>query len=56
MKDSPINEKSIDYKILKIIYLQGQGAVFVPSDFLNLGSRQAVDIALHRLVRKGTIR
>ncbi len=28
----------------------------VPSDFVDLGSRQAVDLALHRLVRKGTIR
>jgi hypothetical protein len=30
--------------------------VFVPTDFLGLGSREAVDIALHRLARKGTIR
>jgi hypothetical protein len=30
--------------------------VFVPSDFLDLGSREAVDLALHRLARKGTIR
>ena len=28
----------------------------IPADFLDLGSRQAVDLALHRLVRKGTIR
>jgi hypothetical protein len=30
--------------------------VFVPADFLDLGSRKAIDIALHRLARKGTIR
>jgi hypothetical protein len=30
--------------------------VLVPADFLDLGSRQAVDLALHRLVKKGTIR
>ena len=30
--------------------------MFVPADFLDLGSREAVDIALHRLARKGTIR
>jgi hypothetical protein len=30
--------------------------VFVPADFLDLGSREAVDTALHRLARKGTIR
>ena len=32
------------------------GAVFVPADFLDLGSRDAIDVALHRLARKGTIR
>ena len=30
--------------------------MFVPGDFLDLGSREAVDLALHRLARKGTIR
>ena len=30
--------------------------MFVPADFLAIGSREAVDIALHRLSRKGTIR
>jgi hypothetical protein len=30
--------------------------VFVPADFLEIGSRDAVDVVLHRLVRKGTIR
>lgn len=30
--------------------------MFVPADFLDLGSRQAVDLVLHRLVRKGLIR
>jgi hypothetical protein len=30
--------------------------VFVPTDFLDIGSRKAVDIALHRLSREGTIR
>ena len=30
--------------------------MFVPGDFLDLGSREAVDLALHRLTRKGTIR
>lgn len=48
--------KSIDTQILEAITIRGHGAVFVPTDFLDLGSRQAVDIALHRLVRKGTIR
>lgn len=56
MKDSPKKSKSIDYKILKAINVLGYGSVFVPTDFLSFGSRQAVDIVLHRLVRKGTIR
>lgn len=30
--------------------------MFVPADFVNIGSRDAIDVALHRLVRKGTIR
>ncbi len=48
--------QSIDYKILARIHGRGRGSVVVPSDFLDLGSRQAVDLALHRLVQKGTIR
>ncbi|WP_205679162.1 DUF6088 family protein [Aquisphaera insulae] len=30
--------------------------MLVPGDFLDLGSRQAVDVTLHRLAKKGTIR
>jgi len=48
--------QSIDSQILERIFSWGRGSVFVPSDFLDLGSRQAVDLALHRLARKGTIR
>jgi len=48
--------KSIDSQILKAINVRGHGAVFVPTDFLDLGSREAIDVVLHRLVRKGTIR
>ena len=48
--------QSIDSRILASIRGRGRGSVFVPADFLDLGSRQAVDIALHRLARKGTIR
>lgn len=47
---------SIDTQILKKITALGHGAVFVPTDFVSLGSRQTVDVVLHRLVRKGTIR
>lgn len=55
MNDSE-QTKSIDSKIVETINSWGHGAVFVPTDFLSLGSRQAVDVVLHRLVQKGTIR
>jgi hypothetical protein len=48
--------QSIESQTLARIRGDGPGSVFVPSDFLDLGSRQAVDLALHRLARKGTIR
>ena len=48
--------QSIDSKILSRIYGRGRGCVVTPGDFLDLGSRQAVDLALHRLVKKGTLR
>jgi hypothetical protein len=48
--------KSIDSQILTRIRGGGRGSVFVPGDFLDLGSRQAVDLALHRFVKSGTIR
>ena len=48
--------QSIDSRILATIYGRGRGSVFVPADFLKIGSREAVDVALHRLVKEGTIR
>ena len=48
--------QAIDSKILSRIYGRGKGCVFTPRDFLDLGSRQAVDLVLHRLVKKNTIR
>lgn len=56
MKRNLRNSNSIDCQILKAITSLGYGAVFVPTDFLGFGSRQAVDVVLHRLARKGTIR
>lgn len=56
MKKDQKKPNSIDHQILNAIITLGHGAVFVPTDFLGFGSRQAVDIVLHRLVRKGTIR
>src|SRR3954449_2726096 len=48
--------QNIESTILAAIRGRGRGSVFVPADFLELGSRAAVDVALHRLARKGTIR
>ncbi len=48
--------QSIDDKLLNRIYGRGRGCVVTPGVFLDLGSREAVDVALHRLVKKGTLR
>lgn len=48
--------QSIDSQVFAAIFGRGRGSVFVPADFLVLGSREAIDIVLHRLTRKGTIR
>src|ERR1700756_5141015 len=48
--------QSIDSRIVTRINRRGRGSVLVPGDFLDLGSREAVDLALHRLARKGMIR
>jgi hypothetical protein len=48
--------QSIDDKLLNRIYGRGRGSVVTPGDFLDLGSREAIDVALHRLVKKGTLR
>lgn len=42
--------------MLSRIYGRGRGSVFTPTDFLDLGSRSAVDLALWRLVKKGIVR
>lgn len=48
--------KSIINQIVSRIYGKGRGWVFTPNQFLDLGSRQAIGIALFRLQKKGTIR
>jgi Family of unknown function (DUF6088) len=52
-KKSP---NAIDSRMLAAIRSRGRGTVFVPSEFLDIGSREAIDVALHRLVREGKIR
>jgi hypothetical protein len=48
--------QSIENKMVRRILGMGKGAVFSPGTFLDLGSRRAVDIALHRLVKIGKVR
>ncbi len=50
------NAQPIDKSIVSRIYGNGRGWVFSPSQFLDLGGRTAVGVALHRLVKTGTIR
>lgn len=52
-KKSP---QAIESRILANIRRRGVGSVFIPADFLAFGSREAVDLALHRLARRGTVR
>mgnify|MGYP001765378548 CR=1 FL=1 len=56
MKGSQRKVQSTESQVLRRILGRGRGAVFVPAGFLDLGSRLAIDLALHRLVKKGTLR
>jgi hypothetical protein len=51
-----VSTQSIGKSITRRIYGHGRGGVFTPSNFLDLGSRGAVDLSLHRLTEAGTIR
>ena len=48
--------QSVEQKIVNYIYGKGRGWAFSPKDFSQFGSRGAIDISLHRLLKKGTIR
>ncbi len=48
--------KSVDSQLLGRIIAKRRGWVFTPADFLDLGSRIAVGLALMRHARAGTIR
>jgi hypothetical protein len=48
--------QTIDKSIINRIRGSGAGSVFLPNQFLDLGSRSAVGVALHRLARAGKIR
>jgi hypothetical protein len=48
--------QSIDSMVTARIKKRGRGWVFTPKQFLDLGSRQGVDLALHRLKAANSIR
>lgn len=48
--------QTIDKSILNRIRGSGAGSVFSPNQFLDLGNRSSVGVALHRLVKAGKIR
>ena len=48
--------QSSQKQILNRIYGNGRGYAFSPKDFSKLCTRSSIDIALHRLMKKGTIR
>lgn len=48
--------QSIESKIISRIYGRGRGWAFSKKDFARLGSPESLDLALHRLLKKGTIR
>ena len=48
--------KSVSSMVLNKIYGMGRGWTFSAIDFSSFGSRSAIDLALHRLFKKRTIR
>ena len=47
--------QSIENKIISRIYGKGRGWVFTQIDFVDIASRNAIDIALYRLNKKNSI-
>lgn len=52
----PEKTQSVEKSVASRIYGRGRGCVFSANDFLDLGSRKSVDMALGRLTKAGTIR
>lgn len=48
--------ESVEDKAIRKLSREGRGWAFSPADLSPFGSRAAIDLALHRLVRKGLIR
>ena len=49
-------QKTVENKVVSRIYGNGRGWAFSQMDFSGLGTRTAVDVALHRIMKRGTIR
>ena len=47
---------TVGSKVISRIYGKGRGWVFSPKDFSDLGTRSSIDVTLHRLLARGTIR
>jgi hypothetical protein len=56
MKIVRYKPQSLESNMLARIRGTGRGSVFVPGDFLDLGSRQGVDFVLHRLIEQRVLR
>ena len=56
MQTAPNLPQAVEKRILSRIRGRGRGSVFVPGDFLDFGTREAVDLALHRLANRGDVR
>lgn len=56
MKKTRHKPQSLESNMLARIHRSGRGSVFVPGDFLDLGARQGIDFALHRLIKQGVLR
>jgi Family of unknown function (DUF6088) len=56
MKSRRKSTQSLDFKVLSRIRGGGRGSVYVPSDFFDFGTREAVAQVLHRLEKKGVLR
>jgi hypothetical protein len=52
----PKSRQSLDAKVLRRVRRRGPGSVATPTEFLDLGTRAAVDQALSRLARQGILR
>ena len=49
-------KQTVEQKVVSRIYGNGRGWAFFPKDFSDLGTRSSIDVALHRLITKETIR